>query len=301
MSRIDEALKRASGEAVATLPLESERVPSRAGEESLERYPLEARAVRKSVPKRDLAPGVLIAPGASRNRQFAPLDAETDQKIVTGHPAAAAIEQYRRLAATLHQTQAERGIKTLMITSAVPREGKTLTATNLALTLSESYGLRVLLIDADLRRPSVHEIFKLPNTTGLSDGLKLDKGQLQLVEISPCLTILPAGRPTSDPMASLTSNRMKSLVAESATRYDWVIIDTPPIGLLPDAQLLSGLADAVIVVIGAGSTPYTLVQRVIDELGPEQILGTVLNRVAEHSLPTNSYLSDYYGPRETTR
>ncbi len=61
---------------------------------------------------------------------------------------------------------------------------------------------------------------------------------------------------------------MKSLVTEAASRYDWVIIDTPPIGLLPDAQLLSGLADGVIVVIGAGSTPYNLVQRVIDELGP---------------------------------
>ena len=72
--------------------------------------------------------------------------AEIDGKIVTGHPTAVAIEQYRRLAATLHQAQTERGIKTLMITSAVPNEGKTLTATNLALTLSESYGLKVLLI-----------------------------------------------------------------------------------------------------------------------------------------------------------
>jgi len=66
---------------------------------------------------------------------------------------------------------------------------------------------------------------------------------------------------------------------------------------LPDAQLLSGLADGVIVVIGAGSTPYNLVQRVIDELGPDQIIGTVLNRVDEQSLPSNSYLKDYYGPR----
>ncbi len=242
---------------------------------------------------------MLIAPGASRHRQFAPLDAETDGKIVTGHPTAAAVEQYRRLAATLHQLQAERGTKTLMITSAVPREGKTLTATNLALTLSESYGLKVLLVDADLRRPSVHEIFKLPNTAGLSDGLRQDKGQLQLVEVSPCLTVLPAGRSTSDPMAQLTSDRMKSLVTEAASRYDWVILDTPPIGLLPDAQLLTRLADGVIVVIGAGSTPYTLVQRVINELGAENIIGTVLNRVEEGNVPANDYLRDYYGPGQT--
>lgn len=298
MSRIDEALKRASGESVATMPIEQDRARSRSAEESLERYPLEGTAVRRTIAKVDLAPGVLIAPGASRHRQFAPLDAETDVKIVTGHPTAAAVEQYRRLAATLHQLQAERGTKTLMITSAVPREGKTLTATNLALTLSESYGLKVLLVDADLRRPSVHEIFKLPNTAGLSDGLRQDKGQLQLVEVSPCLTVLPAGRPTSDPMALLTSDRMKSLVTEAAARYDWVILDTPPIGLLPDAQLLTGLADGVIVVIGAGSTPYTLVQRVISELGTENIIGTVLNRVEDASVPANDYLRDYYGPRE---
>jgi capsular exopolysaccharide synthesis family protein len=240
---------------------------------------------------------VIIAPGASRNHQFAPLDAETDIKIVTGHPSAAAIEQYRRLAATLHQLQADRGIKAVMITSAVPREGKTLTAVNLALTLSESYGLKVLLVDADLRRPSVHEIFKLPNTVGLSDGLRQDRGQLQFVEVSPCLTVLPAGRSTSNPMAQLTSDRMKSLVAEASSRYDWVILDTPPVGLLPDAQLLSGLADGVIVVVGAGTTPYPLVQRVINELGVDNIIGTVLNRVEEVNLPANDYHHDYYGPR----
>jgi capsular exopolysaccharide synthesis family protein len=284
---------------VATLPLEgdrAERARARA-DESLERYPLEGRTVRKTVAKSDLAPGVLIAPGASRNRQFAPLDDDTDKKIVTGHPSAAAVEQYRRLAATLHQLQVERGIRALLVTSAVPREGKTLTATNLALTLSESYGLKVLLIDADLRRPSVHGIFKLPNTVGLTDGLLSDKGRLQLVEVSPCLTILPAGRPISDPMASLTSDRMKTLVAEARNKYDWVIIDTPPVGLLPDAQLLTGLADGALVVIGAGSTPYALVQRVVEVLGQDQIIGVVLNRAEEAHLPANSYLQDYYGVR----
>ena len=198
------------------------------------------------------------------------------------------------MAATLHQAQTERGLKTLMVTSAVPNEGKTLTATNLALTLSESYGLKVLLIDADLRRPSVHQIFRLPNSAGLSDGLRVEKGPLPLIEVSPGLTILPAGRPDADPMAGLTSERMKAVLAEAASRFDWVIIDTPPVGLLPDAQLLARLADGVLVVIGAGRTPYTMVQRVINELGPERIIGTVLNRVEETSVPANSYLRDYY-------
>jgi capsular exopolysaccharide synthesis family protein len=294
MSRIDDALKRAAGEPLGAVGIEP--VPART-DESLARYPLEGTAVRRTVAKSDLAPGVLIAPGASRKHHFAPRDVETEAKLVTGQPGAAAIEQYRRLAATLHQLQTERGIKTLMITSALPREGKTLTASNLALTLSESYEFKVLLVDADLRRPSLHEIFRLPNTIGLSDGLRGDHGKLQLVEVSPYLSILPAGRPTSDPMAGLTSDRMKALLADAAGRYDWVILDTPPIGLLPDAQLLTGLTDGVLVVIGAGSTPYTLVQRVINELGQDCILGTVLNRVEETRVPTSNYLRDYYGPR----
>jgi protein-tyrosine kinase len=298
MSRINEALKRAAGETVTTALDPDERARVRLAEDTLERYPLEGTAVRRSVSHRDLARGVLIAPGASRQSPIAPLGLGMDQKIVTGHPAAAAVEQYRHLAATLHQLQAERGLKTLMVTSAVPREGKTLTATNLALTLSESYRRKVLLVDADLRRPSVHEIFKLANGVGLSEGLRQDSAKLQLVQVSPGLTVLPAGGATSDPMASLTSERMKTFVAEAAELFDWVILDTPPIGLLSDAQLLTALVDGVIVVIGAGSTPYTLVQRVINELGTEQILGVVLNRVADASVPANSYLRSYYGPSE---
>src|SRR5438067_664707 len=94
-------------------------------------------------------------------------------KVVVGPGAESAlIEQYRRLGAALHHHQLQSGARTLMVTSAVAAEGKTLTATNLALTLSHSYQRRVLLVDADLRRPSVHEILRLPNTTGLSDSLR---------------------------------------------------------------------------------------------------------------------------------
>ena len=95
-------------------------------------------------------------------------------------------------------------------------------------------------------------------------------------------------------MAGLTSERMKAVIVEAASRFDWVIIDTPPVGLLPDAQLLAQLADGVLLVIGAGRTPYMLVQRVISDLGPERIIGTVLNRVEEGLIPATGYYKDYY-------
>jgi protein-tyrosine kinase len=294
MSRIDEALRRVSGEPLVVPQADFERSKGRTAEEILERYPVEAPTARRAGSGHDLASGVLIAPGPGNRRQFGPLDPEIDGRIVTGHPTAVVIEQYRRLAATLHQAQTERGVKTLMITSAVPHEGKTLTATNLALTLSESYGLHVLLIDADLRRPSVHQIFRLPNAAGLSDGLRVEKGPLPLIEVSPGLTVLTGGRPDADPMAGLTSERMKAVIVEAASRFDWVIIDTPPVGLMPDGQLLAQLADAVLLVIGAGSTPYKLVQQVISDLGPDRIIGTVLNRVEEGLISATGYYKDYY-------
>lgn len=228
-------------------------------------------------------------------RPLADFGERVEGKLVVDHETSnVSIEQYRRLASALHHIQTERHIKSLMITSALPREGKTLTATNLALTLSESYGRRVLLVDADLRRPSVHEVFNLPNETGLRDGLRADTGTLALTDVSSRLAVLTAGRPDSDPMAGLASNRIRSLLNDAAGRFDWILLDTPPVGLMPDANLLSDVADAILLVIGAGSTPYQHVQRAIADLGPERIVGTVLNRVESTSMHGQGYYHHYY-------
>jgi capsular exopolysaccharide synthesis family protein len=209
-----------------------------------------------------------------------------------------AIEQYRRLAASLHHAQFERQMKVLMITSASPGEGKTLTATNLALTLSESYRRKVLLIDADLRRPSLHHVFKLPNVLGLSDALKSETDQrLPVIQVSPNLTVLPAGRPDPDPMGGLTSDRMRRIVQEAAARFDWVIVDTPPVGFLSDANLLVAMVDAALFVVRAGKSPYRLIQRALDAIGRNAILGVVLNAVDENVDVAGYSYYGYYGAR----
>ena len=202
-------------------------------------------------------------------------------------------EQYRRLGATLHGLQSERGLKTLMISSTVPQEGKTLTVANLALTLSDAYDRRVLVIDADLRRPTIHEVFGLPNATGLADVIRNGTGNVPLIEVAPKLVVLTAGRITSAaPMAELASERLPALIKQVSPQFDWVLIDTPPTGVFPDARLVAKVADAVLFVIGAGLAPYDLVQRAIAELG-DLVIGTVLNRVDERSLMA----ADYYGAR----
>src|SRR5262249_12462735 len=151
--------------------------------------------------------------------------AAVEKLIVTPTVLPMVVEQYRRLAATLHYAQLQHNVKVVMVASAVPGEGKTLTATNLALTLSHSYRRDVLLIDADLRRPGIHQIFQVPNISGLNDGLKSETEQkLPLVQVSEHLTLLTAGRPNPDPMSGLTSERMRRIVQDAAARFDWVLI-----------------------------------------------------------------------------
>jgi capsular exopolysaccharide synthesis family protein len=228
-------------------------------------------------------------------RQSGPAHSTFEHKlVVSGNAPSLAVEQYRRLAAAIHDLQVEQGLKTLIVTSALPNEGKTLTAANLALTLSESCEHRVLLIDADLRRPFVHEVFGLPNERGLSDVLRSDDGDLPLVPVSELLSVLPAGH-IDQPMA-LTSERMRTLLEQCAATFDWVLLDAAPVGFMADAQLLARLTRAVLFVIAAHSTPHSLVTRAIGELGPECVIGTVLNRVEEHNIPAASYLQKYYSP-----
>jgi capsular exopolysaccharide synthesis family protein len=219
-----------------------------------------------------------------------------EKVVVDADTNPASVEQYRRLAAVLHHAQNERGLRVIMVTSALPGEGKTLTASNLALTLSESYQRRVLLVDADLRRPSIHQLFALPSLSGLSDGLRsVEDRKLTLVEVSSHLTVLPAGRPDPDPMSVLTSSRMQYVLDEAREKFDWVIVDTPPVGLMPDAHLLAAMVDGALLIIGAGMSPHRAVAKAADVIGRDRILGVVLNRVARNDMSHGAYYYSYYG------
>src|SRR5206468_5955501 len=106
----------------------------------------------------------------------------------------------------------------------------------------------VLLIDADFRRPCIHELFGLMNVAGLADALRSSDGQIEPVPVSPTLSVLPAGQPDGSPIAALSSDRMRMVVAEAAKQFDWVLLDTPPVGLLSDAHLVARVTDGVLFV-----------------------------------------------------
>jgi protein-tyrosine kinase len=296
MSRIDEALKRAERTESASAH-EMRRPNSGAGARANELTVLDTYVAEEPVRAREAALPKTVAATLARTPYSSRivLPAALEDKLVIGRTISpVTVEQYRRLAAVLHDLQAQHGLKTLMVTSAAPQEGKTLTIVNLALTLSESYRQRVLLVDADLRRPTVHTVFGIPNGPGLSENVVAGGHPAAPVEISPYLSVLRAGNKLSSPLAMLTSDRIREVLSSAAERFDWVLLDTPPVGFLPDAQLAGRLSDAALLVIAAGVTPYSLVQRAIADIGPERIVGTVLNRVDKRVLSNGESYGGYY-------
>ena len=297
MGRVDEAMRRAASEPAPEAP------PAGTPIEDLVAEPYAAEAVaetpvppvaRPERPRESDSPknGVVFD-------HLSPLVSE--KVVVDAMISPASREQYRRLAANLHHGQATSGLKVILIASAVPGEGKSLTATNLALTFSESYQRRVLIIDGDLRRPSQHVIFGIDGSTGLSEGLMApEESRLMLHQVTERLAILPAGRPTLDPMAGLISTRVQRILDEGRAAFDWVIVDTPPVGLLSDANLLASMVDGIVLVIKADTTPYTLAQRAVAAFGPDKILGVVLNQATQAAHHAKYDYRYYYGSSPST-
>jgi capsular exopolysaccharide synthesis family protein len=292
MSRVDEARRRATGR-----PQEDRGFLDPASvvvdeEPGLENYPRERGNVSADRSSRIQRP--ISAPRSTESGHLGSLDVELNGKLVgSAETPPVVVEQYRRLAASLHELQVDTGLKTLMVTSAMPREGKTLTVTNIALTLSQSYRRRVLLVDADLRRPSLHQVFRLPRTVGLSEALRTGS-RPHFLELSPLLSVLSAGELAGDPLTALTSNRLPALVEQCTTAFDWVLFDAPPVGVMPDGNVIARVVKAVVFVIAAGVTSQRMIERAIEEIGREQIVGTVLNRIDERQMLAAHEYQDYY-------
>lgn len=301
MGRIDDALRRTEetvGQSSPGSAVASEDVfvsPWRLRDGSPNR-------IAELLDEHGVVEGTVVVPSGEVCRLRGFSDAWIERLVVAPNPEPLLIEQMRQLAATLHQAQTTSGLKIVLLTSAEPNEGKSLTAMNLALTLSESYKRRVLLIDADLRRPSLHEIAQVPNISGLGETLRsVQEQKVTAVQLSDHLMLVPAGRPDKNPMSALTSPRMKMILEDAASRYDWVLIDAPPIGAVADSSLLAPMADAVLLVVRAGRTAYQGVLRAVDAIGRERILGVVLNGMDYiEASPYRRYYAAYL-PESTSR
>jgi protein-tyrosine kinase len=221
----------------------------------------------------------------------------------------AGVEQFRSLRSHIYQARYEAPLKTILIASGMPSEGKSFVAANLAMSLARNSIHNILLIDCDLRRPTLHTLLGAPNEVGLTDYLE---GNAELLDILQRdrdqsaatdgnlknvanLTFISSGKSTDHSTELVAGDRMKELIKTVAPCFDWVIIDGPPVLAVTDAVEISRNSDAVLLVARGGATPYEVAQRAQTAFGTARILGFVLNDVKDApKLGAYSYNYNYY-------
>jgi len=210
--------------------------------------------------------------------------------VAITQPRSTYCEQFRSLRTRILQAGEREQMHTFVITSAGMGEGKTLTALNLAWLLAQTEGVRALLIDSDLRQPCATDYLAIDAPRGLSEVLG---GELSLreavVRLDPAgLYLLPGGQARDDVAELLSGPTYAGVIAEARRLFDYIIIDAPPLGIFTDANVLINRADGALMVVRAGATRYAMVDRLLEELPRERMLGVVLNR-ADEELESNAY------------
>jgi capsular exopolysaccharide synthesis family protein len=305
MSRIHEALKRA----------EQERMAGQATQKVEERIAVNT-VIETTVPPSDIPVVPILQTAAAPRSNGTPVndDLQFDEiwaKCSKPHwkpnpdllvfrksgPFSTGTEQFRTLRSRLYRIRENQPLQSILISSAIPAEGKTLVATNLAYALVRQQGCRVLLIDADIRSPRVHTMLGAPQTPGLADYLQGGASELEVIQRGEDegFCMVPAGNNVTHPSELISSDRMKHFLERAKSVFDWVIVDSPPALPVADASVLGRLCDGVLFVVRANSTPSETAQKACKELRDTHILGVVLNTVDETSEYGAYYSGDGYG------
>jgi capsular exopolysaccharide synthesis family protein len=221
-----------------------------------------------------------------------------DPRLVWGRDNRVAEEKYRLLAHRIRIKGKQKPVKKVLVTSSIPGEGKTTTATNLAIVLARN-GRRVLLIDGDFRVPDVHHSLGIPAEPGLSEVIE---GKADLEQAIRCLDplglyCLPAGRPRSNPLTLLENPALITCLTAAETAFDWVVIDTPPLNPFADAHSLASVSDGVLMVIRWNLTPREELDRALKALKGTPLLGLVVNSYDEPR--HEKYYYKYYNRPES--
>ena len=201
--------------------------------------------------------------------------------IVEKEPKSIAAESYRTLRTNIQYSSFDKEYKVIMVTSSEPTEGKSTTAGNLALCLAQG-GKKVILVDCDLRKPSLHKKFKISNLVGLSDVIiGKEDFDSSVHKHNSNLVILTSGKIPPNPSEMLSSKAMENLLEDLKTKFDYIVLDTPPVQAVTDSQVLAAKADGTIIVIKAEKTKKDSVQSAINLLKKvnANIIGTVLNGI----------------------
>ena len=221
--------------------------------------------------------------------------------VTKNDPKNPAAEAYRVIRTGVQFAQAGNELKSIAITSCTPNEGKSMTVGNLAIVLTQA-GKSVLLMDCDMRNPTVHKNFNLSNKVGLSSCISMGTAVADAVQATGIegLDALTAGVIPPNPSELLGSERMKSILQRAQEEYDYVLIDTPPVLPVTDTLVLSNFVDGVIMVIDSGEVKVEMAREVKNQLvhAGANILGVVLNKVrSEHHGYGYGYYY-YYGHKD---
>ena len=305
MSRIHEALKKAEQERAAQGgPAQPSYVASVTADPptmpAAEERPGEvARSVSASgVPLTSAMPSFTSSVGLDALLgRCAPQTWTPDEKTMlffNADETVRGVEEFRTLRSRLYHAREKMPLKKVLVTSALPKEGKSFTAANLAQVLVRQHGRRVLLMDADLRGPRLHLMLGTTSSPGLADYLQGGCDEFSIMQRGPMenLFFVPSGREISDPAELVANGRLKVLLQRVEALFDWIIIDSPPAVPVSDASVLAKACDGVLMVVRSNTTPVDMARRARLEFPDEALVGVVLNGINADAMPYTRYYYD---------
>jgi capsular exopolysaccharide synthesis family protein len=201
-----------------------------------------------------------------------------------------AAEKFRYLGVRLRQLQQNRPLKKILITSTIPEEGKSMVAANLACALAQRTQQKTLLMDGDLRRPSVGKLFGLGKIPGITEWLQGEGGAMTTIYHldEPGLWVLPCGTIPRNPLELMQSGRLSSMMQQLTAWFDWIVIDSPPVLPLADTSIWMRQADGILLVARQGATEKDQLKRGVEAIDQKKLLGAILNS-SENAAQSNYY------------
>src|SRR5229473_3455997 len=205
-------------------------------------------------------------------------------------------EEFRTLRSRLYQIRDKMTLKRILVTSALPKEGKSFTAANLAQVMVRQHGRRVLLIDADLRGPRLHLMFGTGSAPGLADYLQGKNDEFSIIQRGRLenLFLIPSGSEISNPAELVANGRLKFLLQRVEPLFDWIIIDSPPAVPVSDAGILAKSCDGVLMVVRSNQTPFDMARKAREEFAGQTVVGVVLNGARDQPAYERYYYEAYH-------
>lgn len=303
MSRIFDALQRSGVEqsgveypdvlSVITEVLEAPREAEAPAAVSEQASPAETSVVELSA-----ADLVTQKPASQELSEFPALNVSvtaSSRLVFFTEPDSLAAEKFRFLGVRLRQIQQTRSLKKILITSTIPEEGKSFVAANLAGVLARRKQ-KVLLIEGDLRRPSLGRQFGLGRLAGLGEWLKGERRKVSNIYRldGPDFWLMPAGDPPANPLELMQSGSLSQLMAQLSTMFDWILVDSPPLLPLADTTVWSRMTDGTLLVAREGKTQKAALESGLETIKKSELLGVVLNGCTDSH--GKSYYQSYLGP-----